>query len=111
MSLSEQLERLADLHARGRLSDAEFERAKARVLDGVDVSATLDAVNGLRRSRNVRWVAGVCGGLAQATGAEVWVWRLGFALLGTCGGAGVLIYLLMWIFVPAETGVPAPAHA
>ncbi len=33
MSASEELQRLADLHQRGVLSDEEFARAKARVLD------------------------------------------------------------------------------
>ncbi|HKX41782.1 MAG TPA: PspC domain-containing protein [Burkholderiaceae bacterium] len=31
-----------------------------------------------------------------------WVWRLVFALLVLCGGTGVLVYLLLWIFVPQE---------
>jgi phage shock protein PspC (stress-responsive transcriptional regulator) len=56
----------------------------------------------LRRSRSDRWIAGVCGGLAKATAVESWVWRLAFALLLLCGGAGLLVYVLMWIFVPAE---------
>ena len=31
-----------------------------------------------------------------------WVWRLLFALLLLCGGAGLVLYLLLWIFVPTE---------
>jgi phage shock protein PspC (stress-responsive transcriptional regulator) len=31
-----------------------------------------------------------------------WLWRLGFALLTFFGGAGLLVYLLLWIFVPQE---------
>jgi phage shock protein C len=56
----------------------------------------------LVRSRRHRMIAGVCGGLAPATGADAWVWRLLFAILFFCGGAGLVIYLLLWIFVPAE---------
>jgi phage shock protein PspC (stress-responsive transcriptional regulator) len=33
-------------------------------------------------------------------------------LLALCAGTGVLVYLLMWILIPAEPLVPglAPAH-
>ena len=105
MALSDELERLDELRRRGVLSDEEFARAKARLLDGAltrPTAAPLAALNALRRSRGDRWIAGVCGGLASATGADSWVWRLLFAILFFCGGAGLLIYALLWIFVPAE---------
>lgn len=105
MSMSDELGKLQDLHQRGALTDDEFARAKARLLDGpaaqVD-SPVLAALNALRRSRSDRWIAGVCGGLAKTTGVESWVWRLVFALLLLCGGAGAVLYLLLWIFVPGE---------
>lgn len=114
MSLSEDLGRLEGLHERGALSDEEFARAKARVLGGVpEVSApALLAINALRRSRDDRWLGGVCGGIAQVTGVRSWVWRLAFALLALCAGTGVLVYLLMWILIPADPAVPghAPGH-
>jgi phage shock protein C len=62
----------------------------------------LAAINALRRARSDRWIAGVCGGIARATGVESWVWRLLFALLLLCGGAGLVIYVLLWVFVPSE---------
>ncbi|SCK25493.1 phage shock protein C (PspC) family protein [Variovorax sp. HW608] len=105
MSLSEEIDRLAELHRSGALSDEEFERAKSRLLGtGSQASGQpwASAVNALRRSRSERWIAGVCGGLAQATGLEVWAWRLIFAALFFCGGAGLVVYLLLWIFVPSE---------
>ena len=49
----------------------------------------------------MRWVAGVCGGIALATGTDAWLWRLIFALLFFFGGAGLIVYLLLWLFVPA----------
>ena len=103
-TLAEQIERLDELRRRGALSDEEFARAKTRLLDGAAVmpAPQLAALNALRRSRADRWIGGVCGGLAQATGAESWVWRLLFALLFFLGGAGLVIYVLLWIFVPAE---------
>jgi phage shock protein C len=104
MSLSEELGRLAGLHERGAISDEEFARAKTRILGGTpEVTApALMAVNALRRSRDDRWLGGVCGGLARVTGIESWLWRLLFALLALCAGTGVLVYVLMWILVPAD---------
>lgn len=112
MNLSEELGRLSALHERGVLSDEEFARAKARVLGGApDVAApALEAINALRRSRDNRWLGGVCGGMARATGVEGWIWRLLFALLALCAGTGVLVYLLMWVLIPAEP-LPLAARA
>lgn len=105
MTLSDELSKLGELHQLGTLSDDEFATAKARLL-GAEQSkrpaAGISMVNALRRSVADRWIAGVCGGLAQSTGLESWVWRLIFALLLLFGGAGALIYLLMWFFVPSE---------
>jgi phage shock protein C len=111
MSLSEELGRLGTLHERGVLSEEEFARAKARVLAGApEVTApALVAINALRRSRNDRWLGGVCGGIARVTGVESWIWRLLFALLALCAGTGVLVYLLMWMLIPADPLMPGPA--
>lgn len=117
MAISDELDRLDELHRRGVLSDEEFTRAKARVLDGVGSERPapapgLAAVNALRRSRDDRWLGGVCGGLAQITGVAGWAWRLVFAVLVLCAGTGALLYLLLWIFVPEEEARPSrPADA
>ncbi|MFZ2991121.1 PspC domain-containing protein [Ideonella sp.] len=108
MSESEELRKLGELHQSGVLSDEEFARAKARLLNGTAAAAIsqppiIAALNSLRRSRSDRWVSGVCGGLADATGMAAWLWRLAFALLVLCAGTGVLVYALMWIFVPEES--------
>ena len=105
MALSEELNKLDDLRQRGVLTDAEFAQAKARTLGGlppVSTDPVLAAVNGLRRSRSDRWIAGVCGGLARSMGVESWVCRLIVAALFLCGGIGLLLYVLLWIFVPVE---------
>ncbi|HOV20055.1 MAG TPA: PspC domain-containing protein [Ottowia sp.] len=107
MSIADELCKLDELRQRGTLSDAEFARAKERLLGTATPPPpvpppVLDAVNRLRRSTGDRWIGGVCGGLARATGLESWVWRLIFAVLILFGGAGIVIYLLLWIFVPAE---------
>ena len=111
MSLSEELGRLGTLHERGVLSDDEFARAKARVLSGAP-SATVPAAaafNALRRSRDDRWLGGVCGGIARFTAVDSWIWRLLFALLTLCAGTGLLVYVLMWILIPADPLTPGHA--
>jgi phage shock protein C len=109
MALSDELTKLQELHQRGVLTDEEFSRAKARLLDESPAPAATStpppavaAINALRRSGTDRWIGGVCGGIARATGVDSWVWRLLFALLVFCAGAGVVLYLLLWIFVPTE---------
>jgi phage shock protein PspC (stress-responsive transcriptional regulator) len=105
MSTTDDLTRLADLHRSGALTDEEYVQAKARVLNERvlrDQPPLVGALNGLRRSRSDRWIGGVCGGLAQASGMAPWLWRLAFALITFFGGVGLLVYLLFWIFVPAE---------
>ena len=106
MSISNELDKLDELHRRGALSDDEFARAKARVLGGnattTDTAPALGAINALRRSRSDRWLGGVCGGLAQITGLAAWAWRLIFTLLFLCAGSGAVIYVLLWLFVPEQ---------
>ena len=98
---SEELSRLQAMHAAGTLSDDEYRRAKARVIDGGPAPAIGD-INRLRRSNSDRWIGGVCGGLARLTGVDSWIWRLLLTLLALFGGTGLVIYLLLWIFVPNE---------
>jgi len=76
MSITNDLERLAELHRSGALSDAEFASAKARALGSSPHGADglVDGLHALRRSRSDRWLGGVCGGLAPATGLPSWLW-------------------------------------
>lgn len=99
MTLSEQLEQLDELHRRGVLTDEEFARAKARTL-AQESGPGLTRLNGLQRSSTDRWLGGVCGGLAQSLGVASWALRMGFILLLLCAGTGVLLYLLLWVFLP-----------
>ena len=106
MSHADELERLATLRARGVISESEFQQLKTRVIqEGIATpvgNPVLADVNRLRRSRDDRWLGGVCGGVARLTGMESWVWRLAFTLLFLFWGAGLLLYILLWIFVPDE---------
>ncbi|MDO9071784.1 MAG: PspC domain-containing protein [Rubrivivax sp.] len=105
MGFVDDLTRLDELRTRGALSEDEFQRAKARLLEGPgadDPIPAVDAISRLRRSRSDRWIGGVCGGVAGLTGVESWIWRLVLVALALFGGAGVLLYILLWIFVPNE---------
>lgn len=109
MGLSDELTRLHELHRSGALSEEEFAAAKARVLaadaatgPGPETASAVNAVNAMRRPLADRWVGGVCAGLAAATGLAAWAWRFLFVVLALWGGAGLLVYALLWIFVPSE---------
>ncbi len=60
----------------------------------------------LRRSGTDRFFSGVCGGLAEYSGIDAVLWRVGFVALTVLGGSGVLFYALMWVLMPAA---PLPA--
>jgi len=105
MALADELGKLAELRANGGLTEEEFIRAKERLLNTEHTRSTdplATAVNTFRRSRTDRLFGGVCGGIARSTGMEAWVWRLLFVALFICAGAGLLLYILLWIFVPSE---------
>lgn len=55
------------------------------------------------KSDTDRWIGGVCGGLGEHTPVPSWAWRLMFTLLVIFFGTGLLIYILLWIFVPRKT--------
>jgi phage shock protein PspC (stress-responsive transcriptional regulator) len=59
----------------------------------------------LRRSRTDKILGGVSGGLAEYSGIDALLWRVGFVALALAGGAGVVVYLLLWLLMPA--GPPA----
>ncbi len=103
MSIAQELDRLSQLHSQGHLSNDEFSRAKARVLNGAGAATSIAAgLNSLSRSRHDRWLGGVCGGLATMSGLAPWLWRLLFVLMVPMGGSGLLFYGLLWIFLPLE---------
>jgi phage shock protein C len=103
MSLPDELEKLASLQERGVITADEFQRGKARLLDEGRVAAGLvPRESNMRRSLSDRWLGGVCGGLARMLGVEAWIVRLAVTLLTFFWGAGLVIYILLWVFVPEE---------
>ncbi len=107
MSISGELEKLQSLRDRGVISETEFVQAKARVLDGAPAAAPMDGTRSflqqLARSRSDRFIGGVCGGLGRHTDLPSWAWRVMFSLTLLYFGAGLLIYLLLWLFLPLES--------
>src|SRR5829696_2052483 len=62
----------------------------------------------LRRSRTDKILGGVSGGLAEYSGVDALLWRVGFVALALAGGTGIVVYLLLWLLMPA--GPPAYAY-
>ena len=60
----------------------------------------------LRRSGTDRMLGGVCGGLAEYSGIDAVLWRVGAVGLTLTGGAGIVVYLLLWVLMPSA---PLPA--
>lgn len=116
MSLPDDLQKLQALREQGSLTEEEFGLAKKRVLEGSSdatpkaerPSPPETALNQLRRSNSDRWLGGVCGGMGESTGIPSWAWRILFVLTAFLHGLGVLMYVLLWIFVPVKAPASQP---
>ena len=60
----------------------------------------------LLRSGTDRMAGGVCGGLAEYSGIDSLLWRVGFVGLTLAGGAGIIVYLLLWVLMPSSALPP-----
>jgi phage shock protein PspC (stress-responsive transcriptional regulator) len=56
----------------------------------------------LRRSVADRKVAGVAGGLGRHLNIDPTILRVAFVVLAFFGGAGLLLYVALWLFVPED---------
>ncbi|HLL69648.1 MAG TPA: PspC domain-containing protein [Micromonosporaceae bacterium] len=59
----------------------------------------------MTRSRNDRWIAGVCGGLARRAGMSPTTMRLIFVVSCLLPGPQILLYLILWVVMPEENRV------
>jgi phage shock protein PspC (stress-responsive transcriptional regulator) len=59
----------------------------------------------LRRSRTDKVIGGVSGGLAEYSGIDPLLWRVGFVALALAG-PGIPVYLLLWLFMAAGPAAP-----
>lgn len=77
----------------------------------VGAPAAYGAPRRLQRSRQRRVVAGVAGGLGEYTGVDPVLYRVVFAVLTVFGGAGILLYVLGWLFLPDQDQPASPAES
>ncbi|MEO8135616.1 MAG: PspC domain-containing protein [Betaproteobacteria bacterium] len=117
MNLADDLQKLHTLREQGALTEEEFTLAKKRLLDGAaeeparKTERTAEpgsTLRQLRRSTTDRWIGGVSGGLAEVTGIPSWSWRILFVLTALLHGVGLVMYILLWIFVPLQTHASQP---
>ena len=59
--------------------------------------------NRLYRSNTDKVIGGVAGGLSDYLDIDPVIIRILFVLLAIFGGSGVLVYIILWIVIPAET--------
>lgn len=69
-----------------------------------------DSPRRLTRSRDDRFIGGVAGGLGRYFGVDPILFRIGFVVLSFFGGTGLLAYLVLLAFVPAD-GPPGETGA
>lgn len=60
----------------------------------------------LRRIKQKGWIGGVCAGVGYWMAIPAWLVRLVWTLLVLALGFGILLYVLLWIFMPAFEHVP-----
>jgi phage shock protein C len=70
-------------------------------MDAIDPAATVPPRRVLRSTTN-RWLAGVCGGLAEYFKVDANLVRLAFVVLTICWGMGIPLYLFAWLIIPRE---------
>jgi len=69
----------------------------------MDMTEQPDGSSGVTRSVGDHIVAGVCLGLSDHFGVNVWWFRLAFVILAIFGFAGVFLYIVAWLLIPKET--------
>ncbi len=62
----------------------------------------METTERLYRSKANKVIGGVAGGLADYFNIDVVLARVAFVLLAMFGGGGVLIYIVLWIVIPAQ---------
>ena len=65
----------------------------------------MSEVRVFRRSSN-KWIAGVCGGIAEYFGWPPDRVRIAYVILSILSAAfpGILVYLLLWLVMPGPSG-------
>jgi len=65
--------------------------------------------NGLKRSRENRIIAGVCGGLAEWLGWDPLLVRILYVAVSLISAAfpGLIVYIVLWVLMPEREPGPA----
>jgi phage shock protein PspC (stress-responsive transcriptional regulator) len=69
---------------------------------GFDPGRLRTAPMQMRRSRDDRYIAGVCGGLARYLNIDPIIVRVIMAALVVVGGVGVVVYIATWLLAPED---------
>ena len=56
----------------------------------------------LYRSKENRWLLGVCGGLGNYFNLDPTIIRVLFIMFAFAVGGGILLYIILWIVMPLE---------
>src|SRR4051794_25896388 len=67
----------------------------------------MDEPRRLTRSTESSYVAGVAGGLGRYFGLDPVLFRIAFGVSIVFGGVGLLAYIALWLFLPADDGTPS----
>lgn len=62
----------------------------------------------LYRSETDKVIAGVCGGLGEYLELDPVLIRILFVIFTLAGGAGVVMYILLWVIVPTKSDATTP---
>ena len=120
MNIADEIQKLQTLRDSGAITEEEFAKAKALVLSGAQanqaqqsttrrVATSPLALQKLSRSSRDRWIGGVCGGLGEHTEVPSWAWRVAFSASTFFYGVGLILYVLLWVFMPPEENLPVPS--
>lgn len=100
------------IESMGRPEDFEGEEGKVKSQLGGEESESKSTAGNytyteqprgrLYRDDNEKILGGVCGGLASYLRVDPTIVRLVFAIFTFTGGAGILLYLLLWIILPSK---------
>ena len=91
---------MTETHARGPHLRRRSSTTRRRPTGGTPSTSRTTAR--LRRSRTDRKVAGVAGGLGRHLDVDPTILRVLFVVLMFFGGAGLLLYGVLWLLVPDE---------
>jgi len=62
----------------------------------------------LYRSQDQKMLGGVCGGLGEYFNIDPIIVRIIFIAFALIAGGGLLLYLILWLLIPLESGTAIP---